>query len=127
PPKRNFILDDHTTCNPNLRSKQATFPDNGIVPDLNQIIDLGSRTDQRRSRNTAVDRTIRADLHIILHYYISYGFQFIETCFTLFIIKTVTAQNRPGMDDDMITDYAVIPNRHVGMDQAVFPDLHMIS
>ncbi len=48
-----------------LRHEQAQRPDPNVVADLHEIVDLGSRADHGIVDASAIDRSVRADLHVI--------------------------------------------------------------
>src|SRR5437016_4239281 len=48
-----------------LRDQQAVLADADVVADLHEIIDLGPFPDYRLAEGGAIDRAIRADLHVI--------------------------------------------------------------
>src|SRR5690606_40548184 len=43
------------------------------------------------------------------------------------VIKSITTQNRIGLDDHIVADHSSVANDHIGINNAVFTDPDLIS
>ena len=60
------IADLDQPRNADLRHDGTVSAEPDIVPDLHEIIEPGTRTDRRIARQAAINRGVRADLHVVL-------------------------------------------------------------
>ena len=60
------VLDPHRARDANLRHEQAQPSDAHVVPDLHEVVDPRPRADHRVIDAAAIDRRVRADLHVRL-------------------------------------------------------------
>src|ERR1700761_4646141 len=60
------IFDHARSGDPRLRRNDHVLSNHAVVPDVHQIIDLRSTPDPRLAQRSTIDRSIRANLHIVL-------------------------------------------------------------
>ena len=65
PAQHHPIPDPGRSGNTNLPAQKAIPPDLNVVADVDEVIQLGPRSDQRIAHRAPVDAHVRADFHII--------------------------------------------------------------
>src|SRR5207245_1167658 len=63
--EKHVVLHVRAPGNPGLPRDQAARPDPTVVPDLDEVVDLRSRTDDRVVDAATVDRGVRTNLHVV--------------------------------------------------------------
>src|SRR5260370_29581181 len=60
-----IVTDVGTPGHTHLGHDVASRPDSNVVPDVHQVVDLGSRGDQRVTHTSSVDGGVGADFHAV--------------------------------------------------------------
>ena len=118
------IADARAAGNADLRGDPAMPPYADIVPDLNEIIDLGTFADDGIVHGTPVDRRVRADLHMVLQDDAADLNDLDHAAArTRRIAETVLPDTGTGMNDDIVADERA-ENRRAGRNRAIPADPH---
>ena len=99
------------TCHADLRGQNRVFSYLSSMPDLDQIVELGSASDPCISYRGAVDRGVRADLHVVVDQD--------SARLANFIVGTVSHRREP---EPIAADYGPVLNDHAIADVAQLPD-----
>src|SRR6266516_2671574 len=67
PGQSHVVAQSRAPGNADLGHKNAMLPYNHVMGDLNEVIDFGAFTDDRRTQGRTINRYIRADFHIVMN------------------------------------------------------------
>jgi hypothetical protein len=63
--QHDVVLDDGAACESNLSHYEAAFPNPDVVCNLNEVVDLGSRSNHGVAQAPSVNGRIRTHLNVI--------------------------------------------------------------
>ena len=110
-----------------MSTNQAVTANIGIMTNLDMVIRLGAKTDDGITLNTPVDAAVCADLHIVFYHHPATRFQFAVTLGFALQVIGIGSDDRTGLDDHVVADHSVIADCHIGMNDAVGSDLHVVT
>ena len=105
-----------------LRTEQAVFAHDGVVADLDEVVELASVADGGVAGDAAVHADEAAHLHVVADDGATAGVELEPSVRTFLEVACVGSDDAPRLDDDVVADYGVGVDAHVGMYQAVFAD-----
>ena len=104
-----------------LGDDDAALPDLDVVRDLDQVVDLAPGADSRRPGGGAVDRDVRADLHVVPDLHDSHLGKLPVHVAVADEAEPVAPDDRSGVHDDAIPQHARFADGHVGIEQHLVP------
>src|SRR5215471_35616 len=98
------------------------LPDDDVVPDLDEVVDLGATADDGLAEGRTVDRRVRADLDVLLDPHDPHLRDLAVPLAVPEVSEPVGADDRAGVEDSPRADPAALEHGGVGMQEAVFAD-----
>ena len=121
-----FPADAGTASDGRLGHQDRIFTDDHIVGDLNQVIRLDPAFDPGLSQCGPVDRIIGPDFNLVVDLNDS-DLRYLDVRGTVaHIAETVTSYRRPCMDDDIVSNQAIMKNGDIGVDEGPVPDVNPV-
>src|SRR6266568_2634991 len=111
----------YVTAHP--RAANAVFPDDHIVPDLHQVVDLCAPADDGGPQRPSVDRDVRPDLHIVVNHDVADLRHFATDPLIEDVTESIRADDRAGMNRDALADLRAGIERDVRKQVRVLPQL----
>jgi hypothetical protein len=111
PAHYNEITELSRTGNARLSNDYAMSADHNVVPDLNQIINFGTFSDNRILERASVNGGISAYFNVVLNHHSTNLGNFEMPLLVHGKTKTILSQARARMNDDPITDKRVLYGR----------------
>ena len=100
------------------------FPDDDVVGDLDQIVDLSPALDPGPAEGGSIDRAVGPDLHVVINLNDPHLRDLdVPSLLILGKTKTITADDRATVNNDSIADFAPVENGYARVDQAMIADL----
>ena len=87
--------------------------------DLHEVVDLGPAPDDRGIHCRAIDRHVRADLHVVLDDHIANLWNLQPLRAVLHITEAVAADHRAGVNADAVADADVVVDGDIRVEQAI--------
>src|SRR5690242_2397165 len=81
-------------CDPHLRHDETSPPDAHVVRDVDEVVDLRSRTDHRVVDAAAIDRRVGADLHVVTNDAMSYVRHLLMCAIAEYVAEAVASESR---------------------------------
>src|SRR5262249_1337549 len=108
---------------PCLRGDRGIVSDDDIMPDLNEIVKLDAAADARLAEGRPVDRTVGADLDVVLDDD-NAALRDLLVGSVVFWGKpeAVPSDHAARMDDDPLPDPATLAYHHVGIQKRLLTD-----
>ena len=99
--EHDVFLDHDAAGEAGLRSNHYIFPNLAVVPDVNQVVDLGAAPDASDFERSTIDGRVRPDLYVISNFQAPYLGKFFVVSGRLVadIAEAVAAQHRSGMNN----------------------------
>ena len=96
---------------------------------MHLVVDLGSFSNHSAGGNATVYCATGTDLNIVFNNNIAATFHSPVPGITVFsvVIKCVTSYHSAGLDYYIVTDYAVIHNRYVRVNDAIVSDFYILA
>ena len=117
------IFQDGATGYSDLRDQDAMAANRHVVPDLHQVIDLGTLADHGVADGAAVDHGPCADLDIVLNDDAAELRHFLMAPRTHHIAEAVLPDVAARVNDHPVADEGM-DKRGAGPDEAITPDAH---
>src|SRR5688572_17489641 len=113
------IAQARRTGHANLRHDEAQFPHGAVVTDLDQVVDLGSRPDDRVVDAAAIDARIGTDLHIVMDDAPTNVRDLLVSAFRKDIAVAIAADPHACVGDDAIADLGARVHGHARVQVAL--------
>lgn len=97
-----------TAGNTGLSDNNAVFPQNGVVADLHEVVDLAALADPGAAKTGAVNGGAGADFDIIIDLDDAKLVDFHMTAIDDFVAKAVAADDGSAVQDDTVAEHAVL-------------------
>ena len=98
-----------------------------VVRDLDEIINLRALADDGRAERAAVNRHVRADLHVIADDDVANLRNFAVDAAVQHVAESVRADDRAGVDADAMADFRARINCHVRKQIHVVAELRIVA
>ena len=121
-PDDTLVAEDGAAGDGALRPEKAAFAHDGVVPDLDEVVELASVADGGGARYAAVDADEAAEFHVVADDGASARVEFQPSVRPPLEVAGVGADDTAGLDDDVVADDGVRVDAHVGVYQAVLAD-----
>src|SRR2546430_15926594 len=116
----NHVMPQHArTGNPSLCGNHRVRSNLHVVSDMYQIIDFDAFGNTRIVQRAAIDRGVRADLHVVTYFYDTSLRKFPVPAFAKRVAETVRSQNSSRVNLDAIAYSRIRIKVHARMDSAV--------
>ena len=122
-PENDIVLDAGHASDGGMGTDEAVVADVAVVTNLAVVVEFGAAFDDGVGGDTAVDATQGADLHIVGDDDTAEGFKFLKAFVTALEVVAIRSDDAARVDNDVIANHAVVVDGHVGMDEAIFPDM----
>jgi hypothetical protein len=136
------IADRGTPSQSNLRNNQAIAAKHYVMPNLDQIIELGTTPNSRLPKRPSVNTGSRTDLDVILDNHVPQRMnsndirvevsnlpglpdRFNAPCLSRHEGESVPPDRRIGLDDDSVANFASVTYANAGVEQGVITDRHV--
>src|SRR5438045_2248860 len=96
------ITDGDRAGYPYLRHQQAFFADANVVSDVHEVVDFGAVAHYRIVDASAIDRSVRSDLHIVADDAATDVLDFLVGSVAKYITEAVTADSRSRMHEHAV-------------------------
>src|SRR6266566_1936502 len=99
------------------------LPDDAVMPDMDQVVDLRPSPDPRLAEGSAVDRRIRPDLNVVLHYQpaLLRKDEILSGLLTSRIPEPGRPEHSPCLDHHAIAEYRLGMHHHPSHQVAIAP------
>src|SRR5262245_27060425 len=87
--------------------------DDHVVRNLHQVINLRAIADHRRTQRTAVNRDVRADLHVVVNDDIANLGNLAMDAFIKHVAEAIAADHRSSMNRDAVADLCARIQRYM--------------
>ena len=101
--------------------------DLAVVRHLHEVVDLAPAPDHGDAEGGAVDRGVRADLHVVLDPHPAHLGDLAVGAPVEGIAEAVGAQHRAGVDDDAVADLHPVAHDHPGIELDVLAEAGALS
>src|SRR5690606_36306360 len=120
------------------RSDVRVLADLHVVRDMDQVVEFHAFAQDGAAERSAIDRTVRADLHIILDHHVADLRDLLAATRSRGETDTIAADHCAAVNDTVLSDYAIrvglhpgendraLTDRHIVADEALRMDLHVV-
>ena len=98
---------------PTCEMTRQCSPISHVVPDLHEVVDLRALADDRRPERAAINRHVRADLHVVAEDDVADLRHFAVHPCVQHVAKSVRADDRAGMDPHALAEFGARIKRDV--------------
>ena len=124
PAQHHMVPQRGTASHPSLRDDHASGPNLHVVTQCHQVVDLRPLANACASQGCAINRRIRADLHVLFNHHIPNLGNLVVNPAAAGISKTISPDDRPRMHDHAIMQHTTIIDRHIRIQHTIGPDFH---
>ena len=122
--EHDIFLDHDTAGEAGLCGDHHIFPDLAVVPDVNQVVDLGAAPDASHFESTPIDSCVRSDFYVVSDLETPDLGKFLVAPGRLVadVSEAIAAQHRTGMNNHSVAQPRSAIDRHVGIKFTIATD-----
>ena len=122
-----IISDLGAARNADLRADDAVFPDDHVVGDHDEIVDLRPLADHGAPEAGAVDRRVGTDLHVVLDHDDAALRDFVVLAVACVVAEAVRADNRAAMQNNPVAENASVAQDGVRMEATIRSEARVLA